>query len=612
MPSVLGLTFFFRNLSQHSIVQVMRHLQHIVFLAAIALVMPVQARHFEIGAPIVSPPWGTADLLRKSVEHLRWKLPAHTFTLKWTDVQSLESDLYEGKLDLAVLPSGPLNPSGTSVGRILASVQSAHAENPDECSACLILLRKGQSIDSVRAPRIGANSPLSVSGYLACAQELMKTGASIETIEKSTTFFGDLGTHRILRALTQKSIDIAFIRAGYAEDTTRANGRKILERFDIYRPKKDSLELVHSSSLFPAPTLVSGKSVSSKDLHSILHALLSMPVNGYGERWTIPCSNTNVNQLTKDLRIGSYEYLRHWTVERIWKEYWPLVILFVCAIAGMFIYGRTLEKLVQVRTRDLKKALSEQQKAQDMALTKSDELKRVESRFVATQLSMIFAHDISAPLSTLQNLSHGMRREIDNKLESEKTPTPEDLESLDSQLIKLEGVLKKVTNIVDKVRTYARGESRSKSCRIDQIFDSVVKDYSLKLRGRVLIELENRNRTPFEIQADALEIELMISNLIKNAAEACQQVSEPVVKCAFETTEKGCNITVSDNGPQITEAQWTNLNSRSRKSTKTDGLGLGLGIVCSIVEKHNGSIRFERVTSGGLVVSVFLPEKSEP
>ena len=88
----------------------MRHLQHIVFLAAIALVMPVQARHFEIGAPIVSPPWGTADLLRKSVEHLRWKLPAHTFTLKWTDVQSLESDLYEGKLDLAVLPSGPLNP----------------------------------------------------------------------------------------------------------------------------------------------------------------------------------------------------------------------------------------------------------------------------------------------------------------------------------------------------------------------------------------------------------------------------------------------------------------------------------------------------------------------
>lgn len=579
------------------------------FLALVALTMPAQARHFNVGVPIVSPPWSTSDILRKSIEYLRWKLPEHTFSLEWTDVQSLETHLHEGKLDFAILPSGPLNPSGTSVGRILASIQSAYATNPDEGSACLILVRKGQ-IDSVNQfSQIGAVSPLSVSGYLACAQELKKIGISIDNIENNTTFYGDLGTRRILQALDKKVIDVAFIRAGYAEDMLRANGRAILKKFDVYRQKKDTLGLVHSSSLFPSPTLVSGQSVSSVDLHNVLYTLLSMPANGYGEKWTIPCANTSVNQLTKDLRIGPYEYLRHWTLSRIWNRYWPLVILFAGAIVLLLVHGIALEKLVQVRTRDLKDALIQQQKAQDLALSKSEELKRVENKFIATQLSMIFAHDISAPLSSLQNLSYGIRREIDNKLESCKDLTPEDLESLEEQITKFEYLLQKVTNIVNKVRTYAKGEKCETKCSIDKIFNSAVNEYVIKFRDRVLICNKTKTKKPYLIAADALEVELMISNLIKNAVEACLHVTNPCVECKFEHADNGCCIIISDNGPKLTEVEWENLNNRNRKTTKENGLGLGLAIVFSIVEKYDGKIQFDRLSSGGLSVTVFMGEK---
>ena len=431
-------------------------------------------------------------------------------------------------------------------------------------------------------------------------------GIPVTLIESRTKFFGDLEARRILRSLGKGEIDAAFLRAGLAEDTERANGRRILDGFTVMRPKKDALRAVHSSEVFPAPTLISGTAIPSETQHRILTTLLTMPPDGYGAQWTIPAQSTAVNRLTRDLEIEPYEYLRHWTLSRIWKEYRAGVLLAAVILFSMLCHGWLLEKLVRTRTAQLRKALADQLAAEKLAALKSEELKRTERKAVVAQLSSIFAHEISSPLSALQNLVRGVRLSIDRRLESEKELESEDLEAVDDQLSDVESQIGKVSAIVSKVRNYARGVSLRKPFRLDKLLSEVADLASKRSVHAVAVTVRNRAGA-VAFTGDALEFELIILNLVKNAIEAAESVPSPAVLCTLSRNADEIVLEIADNGPALTEEAWSNLNSRNRTSSKSKGLGLGLGIVTALVEKYGGSLSFHRLDEGGTAARVRLP-----
>ena len=45
--------------------------------------------------------------------------------------------------------------------------------------------------------------------------------------------------------------------------------------------------------------------------------------------WGMATDFTPVDTLFKELKIGPYEYLRHWTLRRFLSEYWPFLTLFI-------------------------------------------------------------------------------------------------------------------------------------------------------------------------------------------------------------------------------------------------------------------------------------------
>ena len=103
------------------------------------------------------------------------------------------------------------------------------------------------------------------------------------------------------------------------------------------------------------------------------------------------------------------------------------------------------------------------------------------------------------------------------------------------------------------------------------------------------------------IIADRIQIQQVLINLIRNAAEAMggMQRRELVLTTKFVDSEK-VEVAVADRGPGLPK-EMTGELFRPFVSTKRDGMGLGLLICRSIVEAHGGRLWSEPNPGGGTI-----------
>jgi len=112
------------------------------------------------------------------------------------------------------------------------------------------------------------------------------------------------------------------------------------------------------------------------------------------------------------------------------------------------------------------------------------------------------------------------------------------------------------------------------------------------------------------VKGDATRLRQVIHNLLQNAQDALQGVSQPEITLSTASGDNAFVLNVQDNGNGFPE----NLLARVFEpymTTKPKGTGLGLAIVKKIVEEHGGRIAVENVASGGARVSVALPLSEE-
>jgi len=104
---------------------------------------------------------------------------------------------------------------------------------------------------------------------------------------------------------------------------------------------------------------------------------------------------------------------------------------------------------------------------------------------------------------------------------------------------------------------------------------------------------------------DRAQIEQVVINLVKNAAEAGSNADDIVVD--VERRAGGSLLTVSDRGEGMTDETITRA-LLPFWSTKPGGSGLGLPLCNEIVDAHGGHLRIAPREGGGTVVSCWLPE----
>lgn len=99
-----------------------------------------------------------------------------------------------------------------------------------------------------------------------------------------------------------------------------------------------------------------------------------------------------------------------------------------------------------------------------------------------------------------------------------------------------------------------------------------------------------------------LELELAVSNLIKNSLESAED--KPRVWIRIFAKDEKIHLLIEDNHKIISDAEYERIISPTY-SLKDEGLGLGLSIVRAIVENHVGTVSFERLTRGLRVHLIF-------
>jgi signal transduction histidine kinase len=121
----------------------------------------------------------------------------------------------------------------------------------------------------------------------------------------------------------------------------------------------------------------------------------------------------------------------------------------------------------------------------------------------------------------------------------------------------------------------------------------------------VSLETDLREDVP-KIRADAVQIQQVIVNLLRNAIEAMTATMERPKPLRIRSRREGDNVVVDirDHGVGLADSEKI---FEPFVTTKETGLGMGLAICRSIIEAHAGRIWAARNPERGVTFSFSLP-----
>lgn len=266
---------------------------------------------------------------------------------------------------------------------------------------------------------------------------------------------------------------------------------------------------------------------------------------------------------------------------------------------------------------------------------------RIESMMVQTEkmlsvggLAAGMAHEINNPLGAILQGSQNILRRIDpdrpqNRAAAETAGI--DLDRLNRYLERrgilrfLEGIREagaRAAKIVADMLSFSRhSESRFTPIDMEDMLETVLRlaasDYDLKKKHdfkRIAIE-RDYDPAPHPVYCDKTEIEQVILNLLKNAAQAMAEDGTPsptiTLRVRYETDY--VLIEVIDNGPGMDEKTLKRI-FEPFFTTKEVGSGTGLGLSVSyfiVTEQHNGRLSAMSKPGQGARFSIRLPSRWE-
>ena len=254
-------------------------------------------------------------------------------------------------------------------------------------------------------------------------------------------------------------------------------------------------------------------------------------------------------------------------------------------------WGRTLEKKVEERTRELTQMQA--------SLIQSEKLASL------GKLAAGIAHEINNPLGGILIYSHLLLEE-----------TPKDSEDYET----LKKIVKETTRCKDIVKGLLEF-ARPKEPEMSPVLINDLLDRSLSImEGQTIfqnihIRREYGAKLP-EIIADGSQLQQVFMNIILNAAEAMGESGTLTLRTRSNKKDNTLDIQFQDTGPGI-EAKNIKRLFEPFFSTKEvgKGTGLGLAISYSIVRKHGGTIMVNSSVGRGSLFTVKIPigqtEKNE-
>ena len=216
----------------------------------------------------------------------------------------------------------------------------------------------------------------------------------------------------------------------------------------------------------------------------------------------------------------------------------------------------------------------------------------------------MFAHEVKQPVTNAANYLNALL------LMKKRGLRDEDRE--ESAFRKALSEIYRAADILDRVRAALKRE-RTTFERFDLAgLPARAIRHSLAKKAGIPVDCTGLAAPAF-VFGDAMELELVLVNLLNNAVEALTRAktADPRIRVTLRTEDDAALLRVEDNGPGVPSERLEKLG-KPVLSEKPDGLGFGLAIAASLAEAHGGRLRFEAVAPSGLAVTLSVPLDRTP
>ena len=266
------------------------------------------------------------------------------------------------------------------------------------------------------------------------------------------------------------------------------------------------------------------------------------------------------------------------------ERYWPWVAGFALLIVGWIFYTVRVEHLVQTRTAALREALAAREAMEARMRGAQEQAEHMSRLSVLGELSGTLAHELNQPLAAVVNYANSLVRRADNQRLTEA--------AVREAATEIAGQAERAAGILGRIRAFARKRTTSREpVAPRQLVDEAVTLFRGMLAHAPEIGIDDTLPAGALIDADRLQIQQVLLNLLKNAWDASREQPFERQRIDIRLDEDGGNlhIAVRDYGSGLDPAARERL-FESFFTTKADGLGLGLSICRSIAEAHGGRL----------------------
>lgn len=418
----------------------------------------------------------------------------------------------------------------------------------------------------------------------------------------------------IVYALRDGRVDAGVLRACLLERMIE-EGKIADNVIRVLNPlQHENFDCQASTRLYPNWPLAKLRHIHESLAKRVSQVLLALPADsdaaimgGYGG-FTIPMDYQPVHDLFRELKIGPYSWMGQTSWQQLWERYWQWLVFFVLALLWGAWHMARVQHMVAVRTAQLSTAneklkaeMDERQKAEHTAMMRQTELAHVSRISAVGELASGMAHELNQPLSAINSYAQGtalrlQAGEIDN----------DELMDINGQIV---SQAERAGAIIQRFRGFLRkGEVACTDVNVNsaveealQLFASEVRRYDLK------IELQLAKRLP-PICAEVIQLEQVILNLLRNAAESMQpqdRAERQLIICTEGRSDRVW-LSISDSGPGMPVEVAAHL-FEPFFTTKSDGMGLGLSISQSIIEAQGGRLALVKNDPSGVTLGISWP-----
>ena len=210
-------------------------------------------------------------------------------------------------------------------------------------------------------------------------------------------------------------------------------------------------------------------------------------------------------------------------------------------------------------------------------------------------LASRLAHDLRNPLSVIKNSMEILKMRLNDNMD----------EKVNHQLSMVGRAVSRMSHQIEDVLDFVNiAALKVQSSSIITVIESAI--LNTVIPNTVKINLPKNSATA---QCDPFRLEVVFSNLLKNACQAIENKGEISIRIIDKKDD--VVVEVEDSGPGISEEDMDKI-FEPLFTTKQTGTGLGLASCNSIIQKHGGTLSVRNNPTTFVVTIPKVPKKTPP